>query len=337
MRALSCQCGQTLFYDNTQCQNCGRILGFDPTRGEMLSCDEQADGTLQAGDGQFYRLCANRRDYKVCNGLVAQSAAGGDTARCVCCALNRTIPTLSRPDNLLRWRRLEQAKLRLLTGLYSLGLEVGAKPANSMPGLRFDFLADKRTHPDALETFVSTGHHQGVITINVLEADEVQRVWQKETSSERYRTLLGHFRHEAGHYFYFRLVSDQSSFAALFGDPGQDYAQALQNHYNSGAKAGWEQSYISAYASSHPLEDWAECFAHYLHMQDALETAASRGIIPAADASADIGDKLLSWMTLAVSLNELNHSLGLGDAYPFVLPPTVVEKLDYIHEAVAAA
>jgi hypothetical protein len=337
VKTLSCRCGQTLFYDNSWCQSCGRLLGFDPRQGAMISCDQGAEGTLLDGDGQAYQLCANRRDYQVCNGLVAHPAPGGDAERCVSCALNRTVPPVNRPDNLLRWRRLEQAKLRLLTGLYSLGLEVEAQPENGIPALRFDFLADKRTHPDALETFVHTGHHQGVVTINVLEADEMQRVWQKESSSERYRTLLGHFRHEAGHYFYFRLITDPGSFSRIFGDPMQDYGQALQRHYDEGARPGWEQSCISAYASSHPQEDWAESFAHYLHMRDGLETAAARGVITLPPGNPDFTDLVPAWMNLAVSLNELNHSLGLDDAYPFVLSPTVLEKLGYIHGCVSRA
>ncbi len=337
MKTLSCQCGHTLFYDNTLCQNCGRILGFDPGHGEMLSCTEQADGTLLGPAGRRYQLCANRRDYGVCNGLVALPAHAGEAARCLCCALNRTIPDVGRPTNLQRWQRLEQAKRRMITGLYRLGLDTEPDSVNAQPGLRFDFLEDKRTHPNVLETFVTTGHHEGVITINILEADEVQRVWQRETSSERYRTLLGHFRHEVGHYFYFRLVADHATFAGLFGDPTQDYAQALQAYYERGAAADWEQSYISAYASSHPMEDWAECFAHYLHIQDALETAIAQGIMPLPQVDNDIDEQLLNWMTLAVSLNELNHSLGLGDAYPFLLPPLVIEKITHIHQVIVAA
>jgi hypothetical protein len=303
----------------------------------MLSCDALADDTFQAADGQHYRLCANRREFGACNGMVEKTGSNDAGSRCISCAFNRTIPDVSRPGNLLRWRRLEQAKRRMIAGLYSLGLDAVPQVGDKASTLRFDFLEDQRTHPNALETFVTTGHHEGVVTINLLEADEVQRVWQRETSSERYRTLLGHFRHEVGHYFYNRLVIDPGSFLTVFGDPGRDYAQALQTHYDNGAVAGWERTYISAYASSHPLEDWAECFAHYLHMQDALETAAARDVIPPIAPTAAFGTLVVEWMGLATSLNELNHSLGLGDAYPFILTPAVVGKLDYIHRAVLAA
>jgi hypothetical protein len=337
VKALTCQCGQTLFCNNTQCGACGRLLGFEPELGEMLSLDTLPDNSLVSADGTRYQLCANRRDYQVCNGVVASATAKDAQARCSCCALNRTIPDVSRADNLIRWRLLEQAKRRMITGLYSLGLDVETPPGDTSARLRFDFLEDKRSHPGMREEYVSTGHHQGVVTINVLEADEVQRVWQRETSSERYRTLLGHFRHEVGHYFYFRLPVDIAKFTALFGDPNQDYDQALQNYYESGAVLNWEQSFISAYASSHPLEDWAECFAHYLHMLDALETAVTCGVLEAMPEPTDFDKLLLSWMPLAVKLNEMNHSLGLGDAYPFLLPPPVGEKLAFIHNLTTAA
>ena len=161
------------------------------------------------------------------------------------------------------------------------------------------------------------------------------RVQQRELMGERYRTVLGHFRHEAGHYFYPYIVPDLAAFTATFGDPNANYESAMQSYYDSGPFRGWERSYVSAYASSHPLEDWAECFAHYLHIQDTLETAVQQGQIP--EPGEHIQDKLWAWMKFSVQLNELCRALGLRDAYPFVLTPTIRTKLEFVDAAVAAA
>jgi hypothetical protein len=331
VQALTCRCGQIVFSDNTCCGACERTLAFDPFSNTLLSFDVEPDGTLVSTDGQRYNLCANRAQHEICNGV--SPVEGGD--RCRSCALNRTIPTLRRKKNLARWHRLEAAKRRMISGLSELGLQVDAATVDSAVGMRFDFLEDRRSHPDVLESFVSTGHKNGVITINVMEADDVQRVKQRELMGERYRTLLGHFRHEAGHFFYPQLVTDIAGFAQVFGDPAADYDAALKLYYQHGPPARWESRFISAYASSHALEDWAECFAHYLHMQDALETATARGLSPAAR-HCSIEDQLLLWTDLSVSLNELSRSLGLRDAYPFALTPGVAVKLGYVHDCIAA-
>ena len=59
---------------------------------------------------------------------------------------------------------------------------------------------------------------------------------------------------------------------------GCDYAAALSSHYQIGAPAGWEEDFITAYAASHPWEDWAETWAHYLQILDGLETCEGLGI-----------------------------------------------------------
>jgi hypothetical protein len=328
VRELRCRCGQIVFTDNTHCGVCGRTLGFDPFTNSMLSLDEGADGVLVAADGQRYTLCANRAQHEICNGVFP--IGGGD--RCRSCALNRTIPVLRRKKNLARWHRLERAKRRMISGLSELGLQADIT-AGDTAEMRFDFLEDQRSHPDVLESFVSTGYKNGVITINVMEADDVQRVKQRELMGERYRTLLGHFRHEAGHFFYPLLVTNSGSFRQIFGDPAADYDAALNLYYQNGPADEWGKNYISEYACSHALEDWAECFAHYLHMQDALETAAARGISPAVK-NLPMETQLMLWTDLSVSVNELSRSLGLRDAYPFSLTPGVATKLTYVHTCI---
>lgn len=337
MRLLFCSCGEPVFYDNIACLNCSRVLAFDPMLPGMLGLREGGDGVFVADDGQAYRLCANRLNYQVCNGFVVLVDGVSESTLCNTCQLNRTIPIVDRPENLVRWQRLERAKRRLVAGLAVLGLQVGRGNGNNAGPMRFDFIEDKRSHPDVLEHFVSTGHKDGLITINLMEADEVQRVRQRELSGERYRTLLGHFRHEAGHYFYLQVINDWSRFKQLFGDPSADYDQALNLYYDRGPVFDWQGGFISAYASSHPLEDWAECFAHLLHMQDTLETAATRGLIDLDVMTAGLPQQLEVWRQLTVSLNEVNRSLGTGDPYPFVINTVVADKLQFVREAIATA
>lgn len=331
MRRFYCGCGQEIFLENNHCTHCGRSLGYDHGSAQMVALEPVGERWQRLSDGMPVRICANRENYGVCNALVA---IDDSHALCPTCRLNHTIPDLSRPENLKRWASLEEAKRRLIFGLLALKLPLQAPVAGYPRGLSFDFLEDQRTNPDATEAFVTTGHRDGVITINVLEADDVQRVWQRELSGERYRTLLGHLRHEVGHYYFELLVPERAGFSALFGDPALPYSEALARHYRDGPLAGWEQHYISAYASAHPLEDWAECFAHYLHMVDTLETASARSVIPPLSGNETIEQRLGVWDGLAVTLNELNRSLGLRDAYPFVVTPVVADKLRFIDAAI---
>lgn len=333
MRALSCECGRAIFYDNTQCGHCGKLLAFDPLSGTMLTLTPTEEAYTTA-DGRQFALCANRQAHQICNGVVPLNADHDAQQQCFCCALNRTLPDLSHEHNLKRWRKLELAKRRMISGISDLGLAAVPGPTSGWPALHFDFLEDQRSNPEAVEQFVATGHANGLITINVIEADDVQRLTQRELSSERYRTLLGHFRHEVGHYYYFQLLSDLEEFKRIFGDPEQDYAAALDLYYENGPPDNWRDSYISAYASSHPLEDWAESFAHYLHMQDMLQSAAARSLIAADLETADLATRYAQWTELSITTNALNRSLGLEDAYPFVPTQHMFRKFDYIEQAI---
>lgn len=331
MRRFYCVCGHEVFLESSYCTHCGSTLGYDIAAGTLVTLESKGNGLYAVAGGRNIRLCANNHVHGVCNAIVD---INDSSEFCIACRLNRTIPNLANPENHIRWRSLEEAKRRLIFGLLSLGLPLEAPVAGYPRGLCFDFLEDRRTNSEADEAFVSTGHHEGVITINVLEADDVQRVWQREQSSERYRTLLGHLRHESGHYYFELLVRDLNEFSSLFGDYTLPYGNALKHYYKYGPLGGWEQGYISAYASAHPLEDWAECFAHYLHMTDTLETASLRGAIAPLSGTEGIDHLLDVWDGFAVTLNELNRSLGLKDAYPFVVTPTVAEKLRYVHERI---
>ncbi|MGC3965500.1 MAG: putative zinc-binding metallopeptidase [Rhodocyclaceae bacterium] len=359
-RAWRCACGQPVFFRNSQCLACGRALGYEPASGLLLTIEpaDAVGGWRLAVDAtpHVYRRCANLNTPAACNWLVEPEfadASDDSDGLCMACRLNRTIPDLNNADNGRLWGRIEQAKRRLVSQLVTLGLPVLSRQRQDPThGLAFDFL---RAPDDGSP--VLTGHAAGVITINVMEADDVERERVRTALREPYRTLLGHLRHEVGHYYWDRLVMDTAwhePFRALFGDERQDYSEALNHHYDAGPPADWPQHFVSAYASMHPWEDWAETWAHYLHMIDSLATAESFGLdadyldLQRADfTAADIGEDtpaaaddflhlLASWLRLTGVLNELSRSLGQPDFYPFVLPATVAKKLYFIHRVVSS-
>jgi hypothetical protein len=262
------------------------------------------------------------------------------------------VPNLEVPEHREAWYRLEVAKRRLVYTLLSLGLPLTNKQDDPLNGLAFDFLADA---PQASRMPVLTGHARGIITINTAEANETERERRKAEFHEPYRTLLGHFRHESGHYYWDRLIKDHvrlEAFRRLFGDERQDYARAIRRHYETGANPDWNEHFVSGYASAHPWEDWAETWAHYLQMTDTLETAAASGLSirpsradepflyqapPGAAGSPRASfDRLIDcWFPLTYVLNNLSRGLGLPDAYPFVLSPLAIQKLRFVHETIA--
>jgi len=334
MKLFSCdQCHQTLYFENNRCVSCGQILVYNPVTAQLAG--------LKPGD----RLCSNAFQNEACNWLVT---GGADTSLCQSCELSTVIPDLSDPANALAWQRIEAAKRRLLYTLYALELPVLNRTQHPQTGLAFQFL---RGTPDAP---VMTGHDDGVITLNIEEADFAFRENMREKMGEGYRTLLGHLRHEIGHYYWERLIRDEPArhdgFRRLFGDERDSYEQALDRHYESGPPANWQDSFVSAYASMHPWEDWAETWAHYLHMIDTLETARSHGLtlrMPATDGpgervaterlqSFDFEQLSSGWTALTLAMNSLNRSMGMKDAYPFVLSPRALGKLRFVHQLVEA-
>ncbi|WP_409521469.1 putative zinc-binding metallopeptidase [Pseudomonas sp.] len=346
-----CACGQAVFFRNSVCLACSSPLGFAPDRGEIvpLSPAGEVDTWRITDDpkSQVYLRCANLTMPAGCNWLVPQ--ASGQTL-CVACQLNRTIPDLSVEGNGERWHKIEAAKRRLVAQLLDLGLPLISKAQNEETGLAFDLLGT-----DAEGQNPMTGHSGGLITLNVAEADDAHRERMRAQLHEPYRTLLGHFRHEVGHYYWDRLIAGSgwlADYRQLFGDERMDYGEALQRHYDNSAPADWQQSYVSAYATMHPWEDWAETWAHYLHMMDTLDTAVGFGMtamnsdldyIPYTrdvlyDPHDEQGDDFIAfvnaWIEMAAMLNELARSMGQPDTYPFVLPAPVIAKLHFIHRVV---
>lgn len=322
------------------------MLGYEPVRREINNFEPADNGTWRSLNAksphQYYKQCVNYSKEDVCNWMIP---AHEGSELCTSCRLTHIIPALSSEKNRLFWKRLEAAKRRLLYSLWELHLQPTPKWDDPQTGLAFQFLEDtpgKR---------VMTGHANGLITLNIAEADPAHRERTREQMHEPYRTLLGHFRHESGHYYFDQLIADTKwiePFRALYGDEQQDYSESLKRHYDEGPPANWEQSFISAYASTHPWEDWAESWAHYLHMIDTLDTAFHCGIAAKPKKASepemiieegpvknkDFSDMMSNWFALTYVLNSLNRSIGMPDAYPFALSPLVISKLEFIHKVV---
>ena len=392
MRLFRCTCEgrPVLHFENVQCNRCGRLTGFCPETLELKPFNPLQDNTAagtapdansppqwQDDAGQRYVQCANWVRYQVCNwmlplpeGADPMALHAGDEGLCPACRLNEIIPDLSVPENQPLWHELEKAKRRCLFTLLELRLPLrlpspavdGEAHAQVAP-LAFRFLSDKDVHshfqrPLEGEEPVFTGHADGVITINLAEADDIARTQTRIAMQERYRTLLGHFRHESGHYFWdaFNALAPgfASAFRAAFGDESANYQAALERHYEAGPPADWQMNFVSAYASMHPWEDWAETWAHYLHIIDTLETLQSfnKSSDILSDSVAEVklpfavggrgpkGETAFAeimelWIDASIVLNSLNRSMGLPDPYPFVLHAPIQDKLRFVHDAIS--
>jgi hypothetical protein len=330
MQRFACDCGAPVYFENDYCISCRSALGYDPMRADMVTLADWGGGIYRDLLGNRFRYCGNGVDYGVCNWLLP---AEDGHPLCIACRFNRTVPNQSRPQNQERWLVLERAKKRLFYTLAQLNLPLIDGWSDPQRGLLLDFVEDARSSNEFPETFVTTGYIGGVITINALEADDVARAAAADEMRESYRTVLGHLRHESGHYYWSLLNPDDAvlgGFRALFGDERENYRAALDRHYGSGPPADWQQRFISAYASAHPTEDWAECWGHYLHIYDALDTAWSQKLLGTQPAVMSMRERLSAWSRISLMLNELNRSVGRGDAYPFVINEAVAEKLDFI-------
>ena len=373
LKRYNCQCGNPIFFRNSSCLACATQLGYESHLGLLIPLKEtpaegtweryevanqnspESAGLQQSQATKHYRRCANLPTAAACNWLI-NSTEPPTTTLCVACSLNRTIPDLSdpeKPQNSVFWGRVELAKRRMLAGVLGLGLPVFSKQQGSESGLAFDLVNDQ---PGT--SAVLTGHDSGLLTLNLQEADDAARESIRSAMHEPYRTLLGHFRHEIGHYFWDALIKNSAwldGFRQLFGDESQDYAASLQKNYTFGPPENWQLNYISSYASTHPWEDWAETWAHYLHMRDTLDTAASFGLtvdaslleftpfapeslrFPNETTSTSFLTFLNEWTGLTVLLNEMSRTMGQPDFYPFALPTPAVAKLHFVHVVIEGA
>ncbi len=355
MRTFRCDhCGHPLFFENVQCLQCGSALAFLPDRLALCAVEPVAGdntGLWQrkarqngAADNRRYRSCRNHTQHQACNFAVR---SGDPNPLCASCRQTRVLPDLAIPDNRERWYRIEIAKRRLFYTLAKLRLVSVDTPDGRTDGPVFEFLAQLPGQQ------VLTGHCHGLITLNIAEADDDERVRRRLALHEPYRTLLGHLRHESGHFYWDRLILNGGridAFREMFGNEQLHYTSALNAYYAAGKAVNWQDRYVSAYATSHPWEDWAETWAHYLHMVDLLETASSyntRVVVPGEDVehaeevtnpfetvAGDFDQLVEQWVPLTLLLNSLNRSLGQEDGYPFALSAGALKKLHFVHEVI---
>jgi len=321
MKRFPCPtCRQPASFDQLRCDHCDTELAFDPRELRMQALSDAPP-------------CANRT-------LISCNWALDDVVKgfCASCRLTRTIPNLGSQRNVILWRKVEEAKRRLVYDLRRLALPLAVEGG---PSLAFDILSEETAGHTIL-----TGHAAGLITLSLAEADDAEREARRVALRETYRTLLGHLRHEVGHFYWDLLVAQttwNTSFRVVFGDENVDYQTAIAAYHNRTDRSFDETEFISEYATSHPWEDWAETFAHFLHIVSTLDTAASlplllndrvRQTLQDPYVEGDFDALLSSWTPLVESLNELNRSVGQSDAYPFGLSETAKGKLHFVHMAI---
>lgn len=327
VRAFSCRvCDNSLFFENSVCVSCGTHLGFSREERDIVPLGD--DGTYTDANGTTWHVCANL-PLSGCTWLTTET--GG---LCSSCRLTRTRPNDEDLEGLSQYPVAERAKRHLLVELDELGLPVREQQSEGDGGLTFDLLS-------SVDENVVIGHQDGVITIDLAEGDDAHREKVRVELAEPYRTMLGHMRHEVGHYYESVLAvgDDLDRVRAVFGDDTLDYQAEIDRHYSEGPPEGWEQDYISQYATMHPFEDFAETFAHVLHIRDTIGTARSYGLVTVdPDAFTSFRDLVTGvWVPLSIGLNQINRSMGEGDLYPFVLPETVLDKLELVADLVRSA
>ena len=336
MRAFVCEvCGAELFFENSVCVRCGSAVGYSREQGTLVTVTANRP------------ICANLNRCG-CNWIADPASSLG---LCFSCRLTRTRPADADAVGLAQYWVAEAAKRRLIFGLDELELPIMI--SDGFVGLAFDLLSSTQSK-------IITGHLNGIITLDLAESNDSHREALRQSMDEPYRTVLGHFRHEIGHYFCQLLAfttDRRNEFRTLFGDETLSYEDALQRHYSAGARRVWPDQFISAYAAMHPLEDFAEVFGHFLHIADTLQTAGEFGLLPQPEqrnnAFSTTGTarkprkSLLerpmaevvaeSWLPVSKGLNQINRSMGKPDLYPFVLAPPVIAKLAFVADLVANA
>ena len=345
MRLFACDhCGNTIYFENVVCEYCGHQLGYLPRHNALVALVE--DGGLwstRSFPDDSYVFCVNAKD-GACNWLITAEPDGD--IFCVACRHDLTIPPLDDPVSLKRWQAIQRAKKRLFYSLLRLGMPLETRGENHACGLGFRFPTGIPAKSDG----VSGGHGSGVITIALTEADDVDGEARRAATEQPHRTMLERFRQEIGRYYWDLLIAGTprlKRFAKAFGGAGQD--RMLQTPHAPRSPQGPPRGQIRAYSTAHPRESFAESFAHYCHITDAVEVAAAFGVqsrpgrhgdksAPAAPfdpyASGTIEQLLENWTSVTSLLDNFNWSMGHPDAFPFVLSPEVIERLGFIHELV---
>ena len=349
MQRFQCPCGNTLFFDSSWCVACGQKVACDPGNREFVVLEEPKKGRP--------KLCRNGVRHGVCNWLALPDRPGD---LCLSCHMDKVIPDLRDRRNVMLWGKMEAAKRRLIFELLTLGISMEPGGQGFFDGLTFRIVSTR------LDASVTMGHLNGLITVNLEEADDTYRQINRQTLGEESRTLLGHFRHESGHYVWQRWFEPLAwnheyrlAFRECFGDERADYTTALNAYYAAG-NTPTPENFISAYAASHPWEDWAETWCHYMQMMDGVQTFHSLGLelsrvtlssdqlgqaavrlpevlVTSAEEDASFLETLGGWLQVAAVLNELSVSAGHPMLYPYVIGEGVARKLRLIHYFVEAS
>lgn len=334
MKTGRCRCDNRIFFNNHFCLSCNASLGRCTACGLLTSVQITEDIARCDSCNAVVHPCKNQK-----HGVCGSYNMDADSL-CRWCEYTNVIPALSQPASVQRWAKMESAKRRLLHQLEDLGFPPYIVDTGTTHPLQFEFREDG-VGKDGEKKPVTTGHQNGLITINLAEADSVHRERLRVQLGEPQRTLIGHMRHEVGHYIDWawasRVAADQ--YKTLFGDPSKiDYGDAMKRHYETGPPSNWADNHVSAYATMHPWEDFAETVNVYLDIVAIATTANDIGgqqfnLSPTADPSSLVH----SVLQIVVEVSEYNFDLGLTPLLPERLPPAVIEKLSCIHRLRSAA
>jgi hypothetical protein len=338
MRPFECeQCGLRVPFDASSCSACGAELGYHAANRavrELLPTAITRAYTLR-DSGRLHWRCLNAA--WGCNGIVT---AHTSAVWCRACSLTRGRPDDHRPEPLAAWVEAEHAKRRLIHQLDELGLPITPRSREAPHGLAFDFVAI----PDAAGI---TGHADGIVTLDLAEVDDTHRDAVRRQFGERFRSVLGHLRHEIGHYFWPVLVTAPHALAAfreLFGDERAPYAAALDAHYSHPGTEWDSERYVTAYASAHPFEDWAETFAAYLQLLELTDTAGFHGLVDdphdqhqGEASTVDFDRAAAAWARLCPILDEMRAATGDNTTFPAAPTRHTMDKLTFVHRTVTAA
>jgi hypothetical protein len=314
-------------FDSSMCTHCGAPHGYLPSIGDLRRLIEVEPATFEVEtSGPRLWRCLNAS--WGCNWMVPV----GPDVWCRACRLTRGRPAESDLVATENWMRAENVKRRLVHQLVSLGLPVNPRSELHPQGLVFDLV-----HVPGAPCV--TGHRDGVVTIDITESDDQHRDSVRRSMGESFRTMIGHFRHEIGHQLWIELIGASDllePFRALFGDERADYPIALRRHHQSSEDVP-SPDFISGYATAHPHEDWAESFAHLLHLHDAAETAHWHGWTNLApdedDASTEHASSLQGWLKVTTTADDIAVGLGAGPVYPFRPGGLALEKLEFARMA----
>ncbi|MFM2071850.1 MAG: hypothetical protein RLZZ623_2113 [Actinomycetota bacterium] len=339
MRRFRCAiCGAEVAFTSAECNACGASIGYLPLERELVPLHQRDDiGYTVAGsapaappaDAPLWWRCLNFA--WGCNWMVPAEA--GDVW-CPSCRLTRGRPDESSIDAVLAWSTAEQAKRSLVFQLGTLDLPIGTPASDVAPetgGVVFDLVY-------LPESAGVTGHRPGVVTVDLREVDDRFRESARLHFRESDRTLIGHLRHEIGHHYFELLVTRSGAtdeFRAMFGDERTDYAAALAAHYEHLGRPV-PDTHISSYATAHPSEDWAETFAHYLHMRDGLETADAFGIDRPTGRPESFTGMVQRWRRITKGLDEISVGLGHVPPYPFTISAAMEAKMAFVHRRIDA-